>query len=167
MTDEEYVKLAHPDADIHGQQNGVHSEYRVKLTGQWPTQYLTLSRFWAKSYAEAWSDARERLMSVAPEAHASLRKLPGADKLLALRSGSERGLVPMTVIIVGDKSLYRVLVVLRNPEPREVSQYPDTNVYHCHRYWRVGGSWELSLDEQRCSQERAWQWLAESNVKPD
>ena len=167
MTDEEYVKLAHPDADIHGQQSGVYSEYRVKLMGEWPTQYLTLSRFWARSERQAWADARERLTSVAPEAHAALRKLPGADQLAAVRTEAERGLVPLTVVVLAGKALRRVLVVLRDPEPRKVSKYPDPNVYHCHRYWRVGSTWELSLDDQRCSEGRAWRWLAEANLKPD
>ncbi len=169
MTDEEYVKLAHPDADVHGQQSGVYSEYRVKLMGQWPTEYLSFYRWWAKSHNEAWADARARLTDVTRETHLTLKEVPAAAQLAALRAESEAGLVPMTVLVLKVGSLRRVLVVLRNPEPRGIdqSEYPDTRIYHCHRYWRSSGDWDQSFDEQRCSLERAFRWLAESNVRAE
>lgn len=61
---------------------------------------------------------------------------------------------------------FTLLVVLEAPKPEEgLDGYfadfegPDPERYHCHRYFKIGDNWEVSVDGQNVSLDQVWEWL--------
>jgi len=65
-----------------------------------------------------------------------------------IRNSWERGLE--TKCVLGSEKEGQLLVVL---------QSKGVNEWHCHRYFTIGTSWEVSVDGQNITLERVWKWL--------
>lgn len=59
---------------------------------------------------------------------------------------------------------WTLLVVLRVTMVKRDAKQP----YHCHRYFRLGAGWAVSIDRSSVSVESAMQWaLTGGRVSPD
>ena len=73
-------------------------------------------------------------------------------ELKELREQCEMGLEVRYV--VEDPKTNCTLVVLEGKTP--IMSIP---VYHCHRYFNIGGTWVQSYDAQNVYMEIVWKWL--------
>lgn len=67
-------------------------------------------------------------------------------RLEEARAQWERGLEAKCVVDSADEDV--ALVILQKGEK-----------YHCHRYFRLVGRWEVSVDRQNVGLEEVWRWL--------
>lgn len=59
------------------------------------------------------------------------------------------------------------LVVLESFDIRESCRSPeDQGYYHCHRYFKIGDNWEVSVDGQNVSLDQVWEWLMTPQAIP-
>jgi hypothetical protein len=58
----------------------------------------------------------------------------------------------LTSVSVIETSFHNFLIVLKNRR----------GIYYCHRYFTVGGEWEVSVDRSGISADEALKWLEES-----
>lgn len=81
--------------------------------------------------------------------------LANMNKLGQARKKWESGLIPLSLI----KSDFTVLVILSDPNKNR------TNHYSCHRYFKVGDEWGISVDGRDVPLVAVFSWLNDPSAR--